>query len=68
MIRLKICNSVESFDELLSVVFVCFSKKEMENFIQAKFEDYNKSQLQKILETKECGLNDVLLTIYMIQI
>ena len=68
MIRLKICKYVESFDELLSVVFVCFSKKEMENFIQAKFEDYNKAQLQKILETKECELNDVLLTVYMIQI
>ena len=44
------------------------SKKEWENFIQAKFEDYNKAQLQKILETKECELNDVLLTVYMIQI
>ena len=57
----------------------------MENFIQAKFEDYNleehlrklwelflplevKAQLQKILETEGCTLNDVLLTVYMIQI
>ena len=35
MIHLKICKSVQSFDELLGVFSVCFSKKEMENFIQA---------------------------------
>ena len=85
MIHLKICKSVQSFDELLGVFSVCFSKKEMENFIQAKCEDYNpekvlrkfwelfhplevKVQLQKIWKTKESGLNDVLLTVNMIQI
>ena len=59
----------------------------MENFIQAKFEDYNpgkttqkalrtvppiRSQgtviLYKFFETEDCTLNDVLLTIYTMQI
>ena len=52
MIHLKICKSVQSFDELLGVFSVCFSKKEMENFIQAKCEDYNpEKSSQKVLRT-----------------
>ena len=59
------------------------SKKEMENFIQGKFENYNsgrapqktlhsplevKAQLCKFFETEGCTLNDVLLTVYTTQI
>ena len=61
------------------------SKKEMENFIRAKFEVITqeehlrkpwelfrqlevKAQLYKFFETEGCTSNDVLLTVYIIQI
>ena len=84
MYYLKLWPKTNDWVEYVDKKLISRSKKEMENFIWTKFEDYNperasqlwelfhplevNTQLYKFFETEGCTLSDLLLTVYTIQI